>query len=55
MSEGVFTFHIAITRDLVARLLSFGPDLVVCHPESLVVEMRSQLRETLRNYSSTNV
>ena len=55
MSEGVFSFHIAITRDLVARLLSFGPDLVVCRPESLVVEMRSQLRETLRNYSSTNV
>ena len=51
-SEGVFAFHIAITRDLVARLLSFGPDLVVCSPESLVGEMRNQLRESLRNYST---
>ena len=53
--EGTFTFHIAITRDLVARLLSYGPDLVVCSPQSLIAEMRSQLRETLRNYPSTNV
>ena len=52
ISEGLFAFHIAITRDLVARLLSFGPDLVVCRPESLVCEMRGQLRETLRNYST---
>ena len=55
LSEGTFTFHIAITRDLVARLLSFGPDLVVCSPQSLVSEMRSQLREALRNYPTTNV
>ena len=54
-SEGLFAFHIAITRDLVARLLSFGPDLVVCSPEALVREMRCQLRETLRNYPTNNV
>ena len=54
-SEGTFAFHIAITRDLVARLLSFGPDLVVCSPDSLVREVKCQLRETLRNYPTNNV
>lgn len=48
--DGEFSVRVALTPDLVAQLLSFGPDLVVLQPDSLVLEMKHRLAAAAGQY-----
>lgn len=50
--DGEFTVCVALTPDLVAQLLSFGPDLVVLQPDSLVHEVKRLLSTAAGQYEA---
>ncbi|MGL4971793.1 MAG: WYL domain-containing protein, partial [Culicoidibacterales bacterium] len=37
-------------QNIIEDLLSFGPELTVIEPESIITELTQQLRATLENY-----
>ncbi len=49
----LFTYHIRLTDDFVAELLSYGPHITVLEPPELRAMIKSSLRESLRNYGET--
>ena len=49
----IFSFTLRLTPDLVAELLSYGPNVTVLSPPELRAMMTQSLRESLSNYEST--
>ena len=47
----IFTYHLRITPDLVAQLLSYGPAVTVLSPPELRAMLLTDLRATLANYT----
>lgn len=47
----IFTYHLRITPDFVAELLSYGPQITVLTPPELRAMVVSDLRAALANYS----
>lgn len=50
----VFTYQMRITSDLVAEILSHGPDIVVLAPVELRAMVTERLRTALQNYDSAD-
>lgn len=48
----IFTYHLRITPDLVAQLLSYGPAVTVLSPPELRAMLLTDLRATLANYTT---
>lgn len=49
----LFTYHIRLTDDLIAELLSYGPAVTVLEPPELKAMVQTSLRESLKNYENT--
>lgn len=47
----LFTYHMRITEDFVAELLSYGPEITVLEPPELRTMVVESIRASLKNYS----
>jgi predicted DNA-binding transcriptional regulator YafY len=49
----VFTYHMGITEDLVADLLSYGANVTVLQPQELRVRIVDELNKSLKSYKES--
>ena len=48
--EGTFSIYCHINRELIAKFLSYGEDLVVLTPDALVDKMKRKVKTMIENY-----